>query len=283
MPEKETSLENKRGRLSHEEMDYIRKNVKLMGSEEVAKKLGRTKNIVENFARSEGIPYNDELLDDAEVAQAAISKELKESIEWEALRQEFTEQEMEYFGHRYAKLMLQFKEGEVLPTEETQIFQLIKFEILMQRNLKGAKRATTDIRRMENELTKLFSENENEEMSEEVRNLALNIENQLLAARSAQNSKSAEFVKLQEKHSSLLKELKATRDQRISRVESSSKNILALIKNMQQKKFRLQEGRQQALVNLAVEKEKNRLSEYHNYGDNTVDRPLLTPETAKLD
>ncbi len=272
----------KRGRLSHEEMNYIRENVKALGPTEVATKLNRSQSLVEDFARSEGIIYQDDLNDDRAVIQAALNKELRESPEWEALKQEFTEGELDYFGHRFGKLMSQFKE-DVLPTEETQIFQLIKFEILMQRNLKGAKRASGDIRRMENELTKIFNEYEGKDMSDETRTLVLNIENQLLSARSAQNSKSTEFVKLQEKHSSLLKELKATRDQRISKIENSSKDILGLLKAMQDQKFRAAEGRQQALVNLAVEREGERLSEFHQFEDGVVDRPILSADTVGED
>lgn len=275
----EPTIPIKRGRLSHEEMNYIRENVKELGAFEVGKKLNRSQNLVEDFAKSEGIIFEDESTDDIQVIQAALNKELRNSLEWEALKQEFTEQECDYFGHRFGKLMAQFKE-DVLATEETQIFQLIKFEILMQRNLKGAKRAAGDIRRMENELTKIFAEYENIDMPDNTRNLVLNIENQLLSARSAQNSKSTEFVKLQEKHSALLKELKATRDQRISKIENSSKDILGLLKAMQDGKFRASEGRQQALVNLAVDKESKRLGEYHQYEDGVVDRPILTCDTV---
>lgn len=272
----------KRGRLSHEEMNYIRENVKALGPKEVGLKLNRSESLIADFAKSEGIVYEDDLKDDQLVIQAALNKELRNSPEWEALKQEFSEGECDYFGHRFGKLMSQFKE-DVLATEETQIFQLIKFEILMQRNLKGAKRAASDIRRMENELTKMFTEHEGQDIDDNTRNLILNIENQLLSARSAQNSKSTEFVKLQEKHSALLKELKATRDQRISKIENSSKDILGLLKAMQDQKFRAQEGRQQALVNLAVEKEGQRLSEFHQFEDGVVDRPILSADTVGED
>jgi hypothetical protein len=132
---------------------------------------------------------------------------------------------------------------------------------------------------MEKELTKIFQEYEDQDMPDDAKTLVVSMENQLLAARSAQNSKSTEFVKLQEKHSALLKELKATRDQRISRIEDSSKDILGLLKKMQDAKFRAAEGRQQALVNLAVKKEYERLGSYHTYEDGGIDRPILSSET----
>lgn len=270
----------KKGRLGHPEMNFIRENIKILGSQEVARRLNRSRHVVEEFAMNEGLVYDAKLNDEKAVVQAEINMELRNSPEWEALKMEFTEAECDYFAHRYGKIMSQFKD-DVWPTEETQIFQLIKFEILMQRNLKGAKRAAEDIRRMEKELSKIFTDWENKDMPDTTKTLVLNIENQLLSARSAQNSKSTEFVKLQEKHSSLLKELKATRDQRFSRVENATKDILGLLKSMQDTRFRQQEGKQQALVNLAVDKEKRRLAEYHTYEDGTVDRPILSAETVE--
>lgn len=273
-----TSIPIKRGRLGHDEMKYIRENIKDHGSEEVAKKLNRTRELVENFAKSEGIAFDEDLNDDLAIQQAEMNKELRNSPEWESLKQEMTEEEVDYFAYRYSKLMPQFR-NDLLATEETQIFQLLKFEILMRRNMRGAKRATEDISRMESTLSKLYSKYQNEDMPDSEKELALHIENQVLSAKSAQNSKSTEFVKLQEKHSALLKELKATRDQRISKIENSSKDILGLMKAMQDNKFRAQEGRQQALVNLAVEKESQRLGEYHTYEDGVVDRPILSADT----
>ena len=43
--------------------------------------------------------------------------------------------------------------------------------------------------------------------------------------------------------------------------------------------FRSQIGIDMEKMRLAMEKEKERLSEYHNYEDGAVDQPFLTPET----
>jgi hypothetical protein len=132
--------EYKRGRLGHPEMNFIRENIKTLGLNETSKHLNRSPDLVSQFARSEGIVYEEDLEDDSLVVQASINKDLRKSLDWQALQEEFMETELEFFAYRYSKLMSQFKD-DVFPTEETQIFQLIKFEILMQRNLKGAKRA----------------------------------------------------------------------------------------------------------------------------------------------
>lgn len=274
----------KRGRLNHEEMDYIRKNIATEGPDVISEKLNRSPDLVEDFAKREGIAYDYEKTDES-IVQAGLNKNLRESIEWQALTEELTEQELNYFAHRYAKFMSQFTASSesVLATEEAQIFQLIRFEILMQRNLKATKRSETDIRRMEKELTKIFDQYAEDDMPDQVRADLLNIENQILAARAANNSKSSELVKLQDKYAALMKDLKATRDQRITKIENSSKDVIGLLKAMQDRNFRAAEGKQQALVSLALDKEMKRLSEYHTYEDGVLDRPILSADTISED
>lgn len=270
--------EIKRGRFNLEEMNYIKNNIKELGPEAIAKELKRTESSIREFANREGIIYEE--AKPVEIIKKKISKELRESPEWEALKSEFTESELNYFAHRYSKLMAQFNE-DVFPTEETQIFQVIKFEILMHRNLKTSKKGASDIKRLELELSKIYSKYENGDMSDTERSRVLELENLLVSLRSAQQSKSNEFIKLQEKHSSLFKDLKATRDQRITKFENSKKDILSLIKNFTSNTWREAEGRQQALVSLAVEKERARLSEYIEYDDGGVDKPILSSETVE--
>jgi hypothetical protein len=40
-------------------------------------------------------------------------------------------------------------------------------------------------------------------------------------------------------------------------------------------------GEEMEKMRLAMEKEKERLSEYHKFSDHMVDQPFLTPETVK--
>lgn len=268
----------KRGRLSNLEMDYIRNNLKEKGAEAVAKELNRTVETVKEFAKKEAIVY-DEYIPNASFEANALANRLKETPEWEVIREEFTEKECKYFLYMYGKYMSQFKD-DVLPTEENQIFQAIKFELLMRRNLLTVKKTKQDIRRLEEEIIKLINKYEGQDMPDATRNLINNLENQILSMRTSNGARTNEFVKLGEKHSALFKELKATRDQRVSKAENSAKDIFSLLKQMQDPRFREKEGRQQALVKLATEKEKQRLGEYHTYEDGGLDRQILSPNTV---
>ena len=278
MTKKRTGEKNRIGRMTILEMDYIRHNIEAKGAEVVAKELGRTVEAVRDFAKKEAIVFDNQV-PDAKQEQALIANELKTTPEWEAIREEFNARELEYFLYKYGKYVAQFKD-DVLATEENQIFQAIKFELLMRRNLRAVKRGQMDVRRMENEITKLISQYEGKDMPDNSRNFIIGLENQILSARAAMGSRTGEFVKLQEKHSALFKELKATRDQRVSKAENSAKDIFDLLKSMQDPKFREKEGRQQTLVKLGIAKETKRLGDYHTYEDGSVDRQILSADTV---
>jgi len=269
--------ESKRGRLSHDEMTFIKNNIKELGAEQTAKHINRTVECVCEYAMKKGIAY-DNYVPELTIVQNQISEEFKNTPEWEILKQEFIEAELQYFAHRYSKLMSQFKQ-DVLPTEETQIFQLIKFEILMNRNLKSSKRQLRDIHRLEKELTSLYTKYADTDMPDNEKSFAQSLENQLISERAGIQARSTEFIKLQEKHSSLMKELKGTRDQRIKNIENSKQDFLSLLKMLQEADFRETEGKQMELVKLAATKEVKKLGEYHTYADGTLDRPILSADT----
>lgn len=275
-------MSNKRGPISRKEETFLRDNYQKLTPEQIAKKLGRTVETIKMWMIDLLGVSPDAQTTQVMVEQAAMQKELVNSPEWEALRAEFTLEELKFFKHRYGKLMVQFSKEEVYPTEETQIFMLVKYEILMQRNLKDSKKGVEEGEKIEGMLQKTYEEfGSVREMDDATKSFVMNLENQLQAARAAKQAKSTEYVKLTEKHSALLKELKATRDQRINKLENLKETFLDVIKQFQQEDIRAREGRHMGLVNLAVQKERERLSQLHTYTDNSLDQPLLTPETIR--
>ncbi len=209
-------------------------------------------------------------------------KEATKSLEFELLKDEFTAKEVEYFTARYAKLMSQFKDN-IIPTEETQLQHLIKIEILMRRSLIGMKKFKMDLHRKEKQLVKLYAQyaQTGETADTGLRDRILKFETVITAFKNSKKSTNAEFVKLQEKHASIMRDLKVTRDQRITKLDHSTKDFMGLMKLMQEADFRKREALQQSKIRLAVEREKQRLGGYHQYRDGTVDRPLLTEDTVE--
>ncbi len=80
----------------------------------------------------------------------------------------------------------------------------------------------------------------------------------------------------------MLKEMKATREQRVKRFEDSKTSFSGwmayLISNPD---ITRSYGLEMEKMRLAMEKEKGRLSQFHKYSDDMVDQPFLTPDTVK--
>ncbi len=267
--------------MTSQEKEFIKKNYQALSPAQMAKQLRRTEEVIRMWMIDILKVSPDEDVTQFDIDQRTLQKELVNSLDWEALKAEFMTDELKYFKYRYGKIMAQFHKDEVLPTEETQIFMLIKYEILMQRNLKDSKRSVEDVERLDQMLQDTYAKyDSHKDMDDNVKNFVLNLENQLLSARTAKQAKSTEYVKLTEKHSSLMKELKATRDQRINKLESVKETFLDILKELQHEEVRQREGRHMGLVDLAVQKERDRLAQLHSYSDGGLDQPLLTPETV---
>ena len=125
-----------------------------------------------------------------------------------------------------------------------------------------------------------------EEKLEEATDLGfiLNLETQLNAAMASQNARTTEHMKLQEKKDAKFKDLKATREQRVKRLEDSKETFIGWVRNlMSDPETRYDMGIEMEKMRPAAYEEEKRLSEYHEYEDHTVDQPFLTPENAKDD
>ena len=80
----------------------------------------------------------------------------------------------------------------------------------------------------------------------------------------------------------MLKDLKGTREQRVKAIEDSKLTFASLVKKIATSpQFRNKIGIDMEKMRLAMENEKERLSEYMQYNDGQVDQPFLTPETTK--
>jgi len=92
-----------------------------------------------------------------------------------------------------------------------------------------------------------------------------------------------EYTKLLNEQQKISKDLKATREQRIKRIEDGKSSWTGLIRMLEDEEIREKEGREMEILALATDKIKDKLYDYHNYADNTVDRPFLTPDTVEND
>ena len=120
----------KKGRLSNAEARYITQNADSMPAEDIAANLDRDPNSIKTFIKKKlkkGL---------STLEQAAY--ELEERPYWIELEQQFTADELTLFKYHWGRIISQFKD-DVFPTEELQVVDVIKLELLMNRCLKSNK------------------------------------------------------------------------------------------------------------------------------------------------
>ncbi len=231
----------KRGRLSNEEARYITENANSISVEDIAENLDRNPSMIENFLKKNlkmGL---------SEFEQAAY--ELEDRPYWIELEQQFTEDELELFKYHWSRIINQFKD-DVFPTEELQVVDVIKLEMLMNRCLKQNKENIDQINAFEG-LLQVERQAEPEHQDKEV---IFNLDRQIASLRAAQESMN----------------------------EDSKQTFTGWVAHLMQNPAVTQQyGMEMEKMRLAMEQEKERLSVFHKYEDGQVDQPFLTPDTVK--
>jgi hypothetical protein len=121
------------------------------------------------------------------------------------------------------------------------------------------------------------AEYEKKESERDLNRLA-NLETQLSFARNSIANYTNEYTKLLSEQQKISKDLKATREQRIKRIEDGKSSWVALIRMLEDEELREKQGREMEILNMASKKFRENLSQLHQYEDNGVDQPLLLPE-----
>ena len=147
----------------------------------------------------------------------------------------------------------------------------------MDRALKEQKESATRIDELEEELIIAKSVASDQQDRETI----FSIERQIASMRAAKESLSREFKELLSRKENIFKNLKATREQRIQKLESSKVTLSGLIeKILRDPDFYEEQGKFLEKMRLAMEEEKRRLSDFYKYDDGEIDQPFLTPDTV---
>jgi hypothetical protein len=259
----------KAGRLSKAETQFITEHADTLGFEEIASRLNRDPNSIKTFIKRKlklGLSEEEE-----------IAYSLEDRPYWSELKQQFTTEELELVKYHWSRIIAQFRD-DVFPTEEMQVVDVIKLELLMNRSLKQNKETIDQI----NMLEKLLVQERDVEPEQRDRDYIMNLERQAATLRASQESLNRDYRDLQTKKSSMLKEMKGTREQRIKRLEDSKQSFTGWIAHlMQNPEIVKGYGLEMEKMKTAMMAEKDRLSKYHKYDDGQVDQPFLTPETSK--
>lgn len=201
---------------------------------------------------------------------------LKRSKAWRHIKDEFSEDELEYFSDKYIQLMGQFNE-DILPTEEQQVIGLIRVEIMQHRNMAGRKQLGESSDRIRQMIDGILGavNGDMSRLDEAGTNHIIDLQNQLAGLENSQNSKTKEFLELSKEHASLTDKLKASRSQRISAATSDKMTWPEMVKALMDKDLQEKESRKFELRRIAANKELDRLTQPHRYMDNQVDIPIL--------
>ena len=259
----------KSGRFSNEEMEFIEANAEVLSVEEIASQLDRDPDSVRKWIEKK-IGFSAK-----QKKEAAVANELKSKPYYRELKHQFTDEELEMFEFHFKKMWSQFKD-DVFHTEEMQIIDTIKLEILMNRILRSQQENQTEISTYE----RLVQTEKQVDRDQRDIDYIMQLERQIAVLRASQETLSKDYKDLQARKATMLKDLKGTREQRIKAIEDSKQTFGSLVKQIAtDSDFRTKIGLEMEKMRLAADKEKERLSEYHEYEDGTVDQPFLTPET----
>jgi len=260
------------GRLSKSDWDYIEANAEKLNPKQIAANLERSVESIEKYLKRIGKSFNKQ---QAFVVQAEY--DIKSRPYWKELKLQFNEEELDLFLYHWKQIVAQFRK-DIMATEELQIVDLIKFEVLMNRALREQQYSMERVRVLEAEI-ELEKARDRDQQDKE---MVFNLERQIASLRAAKEALSREFKDLQTKKAGLYKDLKATREQRIQKLENNKQTLSSLVnKILRDPEFYEQEGKELEKMRLAMEQEKERLADYHEYADGTVDQPFLTPDTIK--
>jgi hypothetical protein len=268
------SSPKKRGQLSLEEEKFIRDSFTSLTLEQIAQQLNRSISPIQRYIKENHLEIAHLTDSDQLLKQKLYGKTF-----WNEIIRQFDSGsgELEYFENTWVGLIKQFRE-DVLPAEELQIKQFITIDILINRSMKERKRHISETEKLQKLVDNEYSKPENER---DIPKLA-NLETQLSFARNSIANYTNEFTKLLNEQQKISKDLKATREQRIKRIEDGKSSWTGLIRMLEDEEIREKQGREMEILSMATEKTTNLLYSYHEYQDNTIDKPILNSQSIQI-
>ncbi len=262
-------MTRKRGKLSNEEMNYIRQNCFDLPLEEIANKLNRTVAPVKKFIDKENLKARD-LTDDEHLLST-----LRTKYYYHEINKQFSDAEIIFFEHNWIDLFKQFNE-DVTKTEEMQILEVIRTEILINRSMEDRQQIMQQIEVM----TVLIDEEmEKPEETQDIGAIAM-FQTQLGSLIGSKSSYINEHEKLLTKKERYLKDLKGTREQRKRVADDAKTNFSLWMRQLDNLEAKEREGHDMEVQAIAADKARERMSDFHEYEDGEVDQPLLNTDTV---
>ena len=261
-------MTKKRGKLSIEEMNYIRQNCFDLPIEDIAEKLNRTVSPIQKFIDKENLKMRN-MSDDEH-----LLVNLRGRYYYQELKKQFGDPELIFFEHQWIDYFKQFSE-DVTHTEEMEILEVIRTEVLINRGMEDRQEVIRNIDR----LNRLIEDEMDKPPAAQDTQAIASFQTQLGAAISSKSAYINEHEKLLTKKERLLKDLKGTREQRKRNADDAKTNFTSWVRQLQDLEVREKEGFDMEVHRVAAEKAVDKLGKYHEYEDGTVDQPVLNADT----
>lgn len=267
----------RKGAISEKEKQFISRNKGVMNDAQIGEELNRSEEFVRKYRvlLAKKIGGNAPKISNIQDARLDVREKLKNSHIWQTLKKELSEDELKMFIEKYVDFIAQFQ-GNILPTEESQLHQAIKFEVLMSRELQGRKVVEDKIKSLEKELADMPAPHSRDKVDVD---RAASIEDMLQSYRASSQNSYNSVYKFEELKEKLLTSLKATRDKRINKIDKVDISWLDVVKSLELEETRDIIGMQLNMGSKSYKKEYDRLGSPHKFTNETVDLPLLNVET----
>jgi len=267
------------GRMSKE----MQKNIPVwkkqgISIEEISERINRSPAGIQKYL--DDIGYIDEDMPVWDQDAHAVSVELKRKPYWQNLKEQLDKHELEFFEHMWVRMMMDQFRQDLLPAEELQVKQLLTLEIFTNRSAFERQKQIKEVARIQQELDKEYKLSTKKRDSSKIEYL----EGRLTFARSAVSNHTTEHTKLLDRVEKIQKDLKATRDQRVHKIENAKTSFSGLITALEEEAYRRRMGEEAELMSIAKDKALDDFSEWHEYGKDTdyveVDIPVLNSDTV---
>ena len=256
-------------------MDYIRTNSATQDATEIANILGRPPKTIRQIIERERLPTTLNDKQPGSLSRSDMRQILQQKAFYKQVKHQLSKDELLYFEEMWLDSIEQF-DMDIRPTEELQLKRLLLLDIHADRiNIRkredaielGKKQALLNV-----ELGKPSDERD--------RDIIQTLQNEISAIRSSIQNGSREAKDLISESKHIQKDLKATRDQRSDTIDDSKVNFVSWLKVVQEAKYRKSVSAEMEVLKLSTEKAKERMGDYIEYADGTVERQLLNHETV---
>lgn len=282
----------KKSKLSQLERDYIDANWTQKTDQEMAQILKRDKKTIFQYRKQMGYSKHKDasftpsipiIMDDGSVSKAAkemssrmddeerkdfFSRQLKNTKFYGLLAKVFTPDELDYYCEEYGALCVQF--SDILSTERRQLDELIKTQILINRNLAYIKRIDDEVEEFAKKIEE-FRASHDMESDEEAQQLdEMNIYKISQMTKASQQI-SNDYVKLLSMKKSLLEDLNARRKDRLEQLTNSKTTFMGMVNALRETKVKNIQGNRIELIRQAKHHKKKAWNKPNTYCDGSRD------------